>query len=632
MRRILFICFSLVSIIGISQAPQYINYQAIARDAANNIVTSQIGIKFEIFRGSVGGTLVYEETHTATPSSAGIFTVNIGAGTVITGNFGAIAWANGPYFLQVNIDPNGGTSYLTAGASKLVSVPYALYAEKAGNAANYSAGNGITITTGTITNAAPDQTVTLTQGSNITVGGTYPNFSIASNPSLSITGNSLSISGGNGVLIPSSGTFIATPNTSLTSTGNISISTSGTNTYNLSVPFQTLNIGSNVLSISGGNSVTLPVPPALTLNATGIAAVSPTVGNNFTINVPPVGINFIPSSGILSYSPAPGINTINISPAISFSNTILSVGSNTVPIPGTGLWARPSATATILNNSSDNVGIGTNNPASKLEVVSSSFDVLTLRTTAGGNTNVNVDGVPSGTGYFQFRTYTPNGISFVTNNLNRMRIESNGNVGIGTVTPSAPLDVSGKTVTDSIQISGPALPATGAVLVSRDNTGNAKWSAPVIFKANYAPAAAITINTSTIGGIGGTAAYSSASVYNVGSGLSINASGMLFTAPVTGYYNVTGSLIVSLSPASVGNNHVFLELYNVATGTALARAHSNCNETAFLYTTLRINTVVSLIAGQQIALRVGGSMANAGSITTNYSPQLINEFSGFLIR
>src|SRR5574343_1180917 len=98
MRRILFICFSLVSIIGISQAPQYINYQAIARDAANNIVTSQIGIKFEIFQGSVGGTLVYEETHKATPSSAGIYTVHIGQGTVVSGNFGTIQWGVGSYF------------------------------------------------------------------------------------------------------------------------------------------------------------------------------------------------------------------------------------------------------------------------------------------------------------------------------------------------------------------------------------------------------------------------------------------------------------------------------------------------------------------------------------------------------
>ena len=43
-----------------------------------------------------------------------------------------------------------------------------------------TAGTGISITGATITNTAPDQTVSLTQGSNVTITGTYPNFTIAS--------------------------------------------------------------------------------------------------------------------------------------------------------------------------------------------------------------------------------------------------------------------------------------------------------------------------------------------------------------------------------------------------------------------------------------------------------------------
>lgn len=44
-----------------------------------------------------------------------------------------------------------------------------------------SAGTGISYNnlTGVITNSAPDQTVTLTQGANVTITGTYPNFTIA---------------------------------------------------------------------------------------------------------------------------------------------------------------------------------------------------------------------------------------------------------------------------------------------------------------------------------------------------------------------------------------------------------------------------------------------------------------------
>ena len=43
-----------------------------------------------------------------------------------------------------------------------------------------TAGTGISISGATITNTAPDQTVVLTQGSNVTITGTYPNFTIAS--------------------------------------------------------------------------------------------------------------------------------------------------------------------------------------------------------------------------------------------------------------------------------------------------------------------------------------------------------------------------------------------------------------------------------------------------------------------
>lgn len=47
-------------------------------------------------------------------------------------------------------------------------------------AGDLAAGTGITVSGTTITNAAPDQTVVLTEGANVTVTGTYPNFTIAS--------------------------------------------------------------------------------------------------------------------------------------------------------------------------------------------------------------------------------------------------------------------------------------------------------------------------------------------------------------------------------------------------------------------------------------------------------------------
>ncbi len=130
-----FIIFSwFLSAIVAAQAPHLINYQAVARNASGNIITSgTIGVKFEILQGSTTGTVSYAETNSANPSSAGILNLSIGGGTPVSGTLSGINWATGPYFIRVSIDPAGGTSYNTVATTQLLSVPYALYAEKAGN-------------------------------------------------------------------------------------------------------------------------------------------------------------------------------------------------------------------------------------------------------------------------------------------------------------------------------------------------------------------------------------------------------------------------------------------------------------------------------------------------------------------
>ncbi len=193
--------------------------------------------------------------------------------------------------------------------------------------------------------------------------------------------------------------------------------------------------------------------------------------------------------------------------------------------------------------------------------------------------------------------------------------------------------IKGKTTTDSITVTGPVTPASGAVMVSRDVNGNAKWSNPIMFKANFAPSSVVTVNAATISGIGNTSGYSTSTAFNVGGGLSVTAGNMVFTAPVSGYYDLNATLLVSISPSGSGNAYVYLELYNNTTATTIERGHSNNSDaTSFYYTTLQASTIAFLTAGQQVVLRVGGSIANAGTITTNYSPNLINQFSGTLIR
>jgi hypothetical protein len=112
--------------------PQGIQYQASIRDNDGEVIMNQnISLQFAIRQGTSNGTAVYTETHSATTSEFGLVNLTVGQGT--TGNnFSAIDWSAGPYFLEISLDLAGGSSYTSMGTTQLLSVPYALYAEKSG--------------------------------------------------------------------------------------------------------------------------------------------------------------------------------------------------------------------------------------------------------------------------------------------------------------------------------------------------------------------------------------------------------------------------------------------------------------------------------------------------------------------
>lgn len=112
-----------------AQAPQKFNYQAVARNNSGVELTNQsLGVKLSIIDGTPNGTVVYAEKQTAITNAYGIFTLQVGGGTIISGNFSSINWASGSKYIKTEIDPAGGENYSVAGTSELISVPYALYA------------------------------------------------------------------------------------------------------------------------------------------------------------------------------------------------------------------------------------------------------------------------------------------------------------------------------------------------------------------------------------------------------------------------------------------------------------------------------------------------------------------------
>jgi uncharacterized protein (TIGR02145 family) len=112
-----------------AQAPQGIPYQAIARNASGvAIANTAVKVRFSIRDSIATGPVKYQETHNPTTSALGLFSVNVGMGTVVSGSFSGINWGKNAKFLQVELDLAGGNNYTDLGTTQMMSVPYALQA------------------------------------------------------------------------------------------------------------------------------------------------------------------------------------------------------------------------------------------------------------------------------------------------------------------------------------------------------------------------------------------------------------------------------------------------------------------------------------------------------------------------
>lgn len=117
---------------SIAAVPQAINYQAVARKPDGTPISNQIvKVRATILRTAVNGTVVYQETLNATTSAGGQFSVKIGTGVLVQGNFATIDWSSFLHFLKVEIDPLGGTTFTDMGTQQMLSVPYAQHAKTA---------------------------------------------------------------------------------------------------------------------------------------------------------------------------------------------------------------------------------------------------------------------------------------------------------------------------------------------------------------------------------------------------------------------------------------------------------------------------------------------------------------------
>lgn len=122
-----------------AQTPSSFNYQAVVRDNAGQIVVNQnVTFRISILQSSATGIPVYSETHSVQTNAFGLVIFEIGQGTIFSGAFSTIDWGSGIYFVKIELDTSNKGSFSAMGTSQLLSVPYALYAAKAGNGLNIS--------------------------------------------------------------------------------------------------------------------------------------------------------------------------------------------------------------------------------------------------------------------------------------------------------------------------------------------------------------------------------------------------------------------------------------------------------------------------------------------------------------
>lgn len=127
----------------LSAVTHAIPYQAVVRDGAGNpLINHPLTVRCTLHDNTASGTSIYQETHTINTNNFGLFTLHIGTGVASIGNIDSIHWALYKKYLQVEFDTTAqGTSYIDLGTQQLMAVPYALYAETAGNALNAPKGD-----------------------------------------------------------------------------------------------------------------------------------------------------------------------------------------------------------------------------------------------------------------------------------------------------------------------------------------------------------------------------------------------------------------------------------------------------------------------------------------------------------
>jgi hypothetical protein len=235
---------------------------------------------------------------------------------------------------------------------------------------------------------------------------------------LTLTGNTLSISNGNSVTLP---TTPATTNTLTLSGTTTKTLVSTVNGVSATVSFpdidsQTLTLTGNTLSISGGNSINLPASPTThTTTWTQATGLVDTVNGVVTTIPIPVGtpvsdIGYNAAGNPIQYPVVPITQivekVVNTSTNITLTSTTTTVGiTTTITVDS---FVLVSAAATITLPAGSSVPIGTEIDVKKTGVAVYSITVTTTVGAVDGGFNVTFGGTTAR----QSRTFRSDGLNW----------------------------------------------------------------------------------------------------------------------------------------------------------------------------------------------------------------------------
>lgn len=588
MKRLLFILFALQSLSFFSQqspAP-FINYQGVARQQDGTPVTGLIGVELIIKQGSLTGTTSLTERYTVPTNTFGIFNLKIG--TDKPNDFAAIDWANGPYFLIVKIDTQGGNNYTTASEQQLVSVPYAMYAKEAKNARIYVAGNNVTINNPSIGNTYTINAQGGSSGGVDTISVIPSNHTVNSNgykhtitvASPTINSNSDIISVSNS--FPTYNLSYKTPSLSLSS-GSVLTIQQGTYTStpvilpgNASVPIWTLNAG-NIVQVNTSALVGIGLPtPSAKLDITG--------NTSNIINATTTG-----SGNVINAATTGGGNGVFVSAAAGAA--LIGVNSSST---GAAVQANNSGVAESLYAYKTNVQTGT---VAKFENLSGTNSLPVVVVNSNGNSSgINVS-VASANAITASSTGGTSSM-YATNSGAGYAIEGN-NTGTGSSIRGSKTTGSG-----SSGVFDNSVASNNAAVLFVNNSSNVGGTA---ISVTHTTGVGINVSTNGAGDV------IDATTSGGGIGLKVNASGNNAvniqnnsgTAPAfVGTNNGSAGVIYAAKTGTQTGSVVILENTNSGNANEAVRINNSGSNTA-----LNINTATTSTLGLTLS---GGHIKSSG--------------------